>query len=94
MQETALILTLTVGLAAALLFGFLALKVRLPAMVGYIVAGLLIGPYTPGYVADRAIANQLSEIGVILLMFGVGMHFHLKDLPLDAFLHPLQSDGH
>jgi monovalent cation:H+ antiporter-2, CPA2 family len=80
MHEPGLILTLTAGLGAALIFGFLALKARLPAMVGYLVAGLILGPYTPGFVADRVIANQLAEIGVILLMFGVGLHFDLKDL--------------
>jgi monovalent cation:H+ antiporter-2, CPA2 family len=80
MHELGLILTLTAGLGAALIFGFLALKARLPAMVGYLVAGLIIGLYTPGFVADRAIANQLAEIGVILLMFGVGLHFDPKDL--------------
>ncbi len=75
-----LILTLAAGLAVALIFGFLALRLRLPAIVGYLLAGLLLGPYTPGFVANRAIAEQLAEVGVILLMFGVGMHFHLKDL--------------
>src|SRR5688572_31416758 len=53
---------------------------RLSPIVGYLLAGLIVGPYTPGFVADRGLANQVAEIGVILLMFGVGLHFHLKDL--------------
>jgi len=80
MHSTDIILTLTAGLAAALALGLLAHRVRLPAILGYLVAGLLVGPYTPGFVANRQIAEQLAEVGVILLMFGVGMHFHLKDL--------------
>ena len=80
MDNLDLILTLTAGLTAALVFGFLALRFQLPSIVGYLLAGLLIGPYTPGYIANHAIAQQLAEIGVILLMFGVGLHFHLKDL--------------
>jgi CPA2 family monovalent cation:H+ antiporter-2 len=75
-----LILTLAAALAIALIFGFLALRLKLPAIVGYLLAGMIIGPYTPGFVANRQIAEQLAEVGVILLMFGVGMHFHLKDL--------------
>jgi CPA2 family monovalent cation:H+ antiporter-2 len=75
-----LILTLSAALAAALLFGFLALRLRLPPILGYLLAGLLLGPYTPGFVANKALAEQLAEVGVILLMFGVGMNFHLKDL--------------
>jgi monovalent cation:H+ antiporter-2, CPA2 family len=80
MHNTDLILTLTSGLAFALVFGFIALRLRLPPIVGYLIAGLLIGPYTPGYTANREIAEQLAEIGVILLMFGIGLHFHVKDL--------------
>jgi CPA2 family monovalent cation:H+ antiporter-2 len=79
-HDTALILTLAAGLAAALGFGFLAVRLRLPPIVGYLAAGLLIGPYTPGFTANHDIAQQLAEIGVILLMFGVGLHFHVKDL--------------
>ena len=60
--------------------GFIAEKLRLPALVGYLLAGILIGPATPGFVADVHIASQLSEIGVMLLMFGVGLHFSLGDL--------------
>jgi monovalent cation:H+ antiporter-2, CPA2 family len=75
-----LINTIAAGLGLALIFGFLCAKVRLPALVGYLLAGVIIGPYTPGFVADAAIAAQLAEIGVMLLMFGVGLHFSLDDL--------------
>ncbi len=78
--ELSLVTTIAVALGAALLLGFLALRVRLPAIVGYLVAGVLIGPATPGFVADLGLAQQLSEIGVMLLMFGVGLHFSLDDL--------------
>jgi CPA2 family monovalent cation:H+ antiporter-2 len=61
-------------------FGFLAQKLRLPTIAGYLLAGVIIGPFTPGYVADQKLANELAELGVILLMFGVGLHFSLKDL--------------
>jgi CPA2 family monovalent cation:H+ antiporter-2 len=80
MPNLDLIVTLTAGLAVALAFGFLAVRFKLPSVVGYLIAGLLIGPYTPGYIANHEMAQQLAEIGVILLMFGVGLHFHLKDL--------------
>jgi monovalent cation:H+ antiporter-2, CPA2 family len=75
-----LILTLTGGLAAALVFGYLTQRLRLSPIVGYLIAGLLVGPYTPGFVADRELAEQLAEIGVILLMFGVGLQFHIEEL--------------
>lgn len=75
-----LITTIAAALGLALVLGFAAAKLRLPALVGYLVAGILIGPATPGYVADVQIASQLSEIGVMLLMFGVGLHFSLADL--------------
>jgi monovalent cation:H+ antiporter-2, CPA2 family len=75
-----LILTLTGGLTAALGLGFATQKLRLSPIVGYLLAGILVGPFTPGYVANKDIATQFAEIGVILLMFGVGLHFHLKDL--------------
>jgi CPA2 family monovalent cation:H+ antiporter-2 len=75
-----LILTLTAGLTAALGLGFVTQKLRLSPIVGYLLAGILVGPFTPGYVADNDIATQFAEIGIILLMFGVGLHFHLKDL--------------
>jgi len=79
-HNVSLINTIAAGLGLALILGFLAVKVRLPALVGYLLAGVIIGPFTPGFVADAEIAAQLSEIGVMLLMFGVGLHFSLDDL--------------
>ena len=79
-HSVSLISTIAAGLGLALVFGFLAVRVRLPALVGYLLAGVVIGPFTPGFVADAAIASQLAEIGVMLLMFGVGLHFSLDDL--------------
>lgn len=79
-HDTPLISTLVIGLVLAFAFGALAQRIRISPLVGYLVAGILIGPFTPGYVADQKIADQLAEIGVILLMFGVGLHFSLDDL--------------
>jgi CPA2 family monovalent cation:H+ antiporter-2 len=79
-HAVSLISTLAAGFGLALLFGFIAARLRLPALLGYLIAGVLIGPATPGFVADAAIASQLAEIGVMLLMFGVGLHFSLDDL--------------
>jgi len=79
-HDTALINMIAVGLGLAFVFGALANKLRLSPLVGYLVAGIVVGPFTPGFVADQALANQLAEIGVMLLMFGVGLHFSLKDL--------------
>ncbi|WP_325346767.1 YbaL family putative K(+) efflux transporter [Xylophilus sp.] len=79
-HSISLINTLAAGLGLALILGILAAKARLPALVGYLVAGVMIGPFTPGFVADAEIASQLAEIGVMLLMFGVGLHFSLEDL--------------
>src|SRR6185369_16253528 len=79
-HAVSLITTLAAGFALALVFGFIAVRLRLPALVGYLLAGIAIGPATPGFVADSAIANQLAEIGVMLLMFGVGLHFSVDDL--------------
>jgi len=75
-----LIVTLATALGFALVFGFIASRLRLPALVGYLIAGVLIGPHTPGFVADVPLATQLAEIGVMLLMFGVGLHFSIGDL--------------
>lgn len=75
-----LIFTLTGGLAAALLFGYVTQRLRLSPIVGYLLAGVFVGPFTPGFVAHGGIAEQLAELGVILLMFGVGLQFHLKEL--------------
>ena len=79
-HSVTLITTIAAGFGLALVFGFLAVRLKLPALVGYMVAGILIGPHSPGFVADYAIASQLAEIGVMLLMFGVGLHFSLDDL--------------
>jgi len=75
-----LISTIVVGLVLAFVLGATAQRFRISPLVGYLLAGVLVGPFTPGYVADQALSNQLAEIGVILLMFGVGLHFSLKDL--------------
>jgi CPA2 family monovalent cation:H+ antiporter-2 len=80
MHSFDLILTLTGGLAAALLFGYLTQRAGLSPIVGYLLAGVAVGPNTPGFVADAALAEQLAEIGVILLMFGVGLQFHVDEL--------------
>lgn len=75
-----LILTLVAGFVLAFVFGMLANRLKLSPLVGYLVAGIVVGPFTPGYVADTELAPQLAEIGVILLMFGVGLHFSPRDL--------------
>ncbi|MDZ7865144.1 YbaL family putative K(+) efflux transporter [Acidovorax sp.] len=75
-----LIHTIAAALGLALALGFVATRLRLPALVGYLLAGVVIGPFTPGFVADVGMASQLAEIGVMLLMFGVGLHFSLGDL--------------
>jgi monovalent cation:H+ antiporter-2, CPA2 family len=80
MHNLDLIPTLAGCLAAALVLGYLTQRVGLSPIVGYLLAGIAVGPYTPGFVADRELAEQLAEVGVILLMFGVGLHFHLEDL--------------
>ncbi len=79
-HELPLITTIAAGLGLALVLGFLAARLRLPALVGYLLAGIVIGPFTPGFVADTKMASELAEIGVMLLMFGVGLHFSLGDL--------------
>jgi CPA2 family monovalent cation:H+ antiporter-2 len=80
MHESELILTLTGALAAALVLGFLTQKIGLSPIVGYLLAGLAVGPYTPGFVANQRLTGGLAELGILLLMFGVGLHFHIKDL--------------
>src|SRR5436305_6428259 len=79
-HETALISTIAVCLALAFVGGYVAFRLNLPPLVGYLLAGIVVGPFTPGFVADAKLAPQLAEIGVILLMFGVGMHFSIGDL--------------
>ena len=80
LHEDTLIATLAISLGFAFLFGLAAVRLRLPPLVGYMVAGIALSPYTPGFVADAHLAPQLAEIGVMLLMFGVGTHFSLRDL--------------
>jgi monovalent cation:H+ antiporter-2, CPA2 family len=80
MHDFDLILTLTGALVAALVLGYLAHRIGLSPIVGYLLAGIVVGPHTPGFVGNQKLAEQLAEIGVVLLMFGVGLHFHLKDL--------------
>ncbi|MDX2073775.1 MAG: cation:proton antiporter [Alphaproteobacteria bacterium] len=79
-MEYALINTIIASIVTAFLFGMVAKQLKLPAIFGYLLAGVAIGPHTPGFVADISLAKQLAEIGIILLMFGVGLHFSLKDL--------------
>ena len=80
MHHTSLIAILVAGFGLAFIFGALAQRLRLSPLVGYLVAGIIAGPFTPGFVGDQTLAPQLAEIGVILLMFGVGLHFSLRDL--------------
>ncbi|AGH50593.1 potassium efflux system protein [Sphingomonas sp. MM-1] len=77
---TPLIGTIVAGLVLAFILGQIAFRLRLSPLIGYLLAGIAVGPFTPGYVADQSLANELAELGVILLMFGVGLHFSVKDL--------------
>ena len=79
-HDTPLIATIVAGLGLAFVFGTIAQRLKIPPLVGYLLAGVAVGPFTPGYVADQALATELAELGIILLMFGVGLHFSLKDL--------------
>ena len=80
MHHPELILTLTGALSAALVLGFLTHRLGLSPIVGYLLAGIVVGEYTPGFHANQDLAKQLSEVGVILIMFGVGLHFHIDEL--------------
>jgi CPA2 family monovalent cation:H+ antiporter-2 len=80
MHDLSIIVTLAGALAVALAFGWATQRIGLSTLVGYLVAGVVVGPFTPGFVADRQLASQMAEIGVILLMFGVGLHFHPQEL--------------
>jgi CPA2 family monovalent cation:H+ antiporter-2 len=80
MHDLSIIITLAGGLAVALVFGWVTQRLGLSTLVGYMLAGIVVGPYTPGFVADAGLASQMAEIGVILLMFGVGLHFHPQEL--------------
>lgn len=79
-QDISLITTIVAALGLAMILGFVALRLRMPPLIGYLLAGIFIGPATPGFVADIELSRQLAEIGVMLLMFGVGLHFSLDDL--------------
>jgi CPA2 family monovalent cation:H+ antiporter-2 len=79
-HDTALIVTVAASLGVAFVLGLLAVRLRLPPLVGYLLAGVVVGPFSPGFVADAALASQLAELGAILLMFGVGLHFSMRDL--------------
>ncbi len=80
MQELHVLLTFTGGLAAALILGYIAQRLKLSPIVGYLLAGIAVGPFTPGFIAHQSIAEQFAEIGIILLMFGIGLRFHLQEL--------------
>lgn len=79
-HNISLITTIAAGLGLAMILGFLVTRIRIPPLVGYLIAGIIVGPYTPGFVADAELTAQLAEIGVMLLMFGVGLHFSIDDL--------------
>jgi len=79
-HSVTLITTIAAGLGLALIMGFIAARLKLPVLVGYLIAGILLGPATPGFVADVELSRQLADIGVMLLMFGVGLHFSFDDL--------------
>src|SRR5512137_1165668 len=80
MDELGVLITFAVGLTGALVFGYVALRLKLSPIIGYLLAGIAVGPFTPGVVVNRGIAEQFAEIGVILLLFGVGLRFHLREL--------------
>lgn len=79
-HDISLITTIAAGLGLAMILGFVAARLRMPPLIGYLVAGIIVGPSTPGFVVDMALTSQLAEIGVMLLMFGVGLHFSVGDL--------------
>src|SRR6187401_2119741 len=79
-QDTTLITTIVVGLGLAFVLGAFAQRLRIPPLFSYLLASVVVGPLTPGFVADQNLASELAELGVILLMFGVGLHFSLNDL--------------
>ena len=79
-HSISLITTIAACLGLALIMGFIAVRLKVPALVGYLIAGIIVGPATPGFVADIELSRQLAEIGVMLLMFGIGLHFSLDDL--------------
>lgn len=97
-HDASLIATIAAAFGLAMILGFIAVKLRMPPLVGYLVAGIVIGPHTRGFVGDVALAGQLADIGVMLLMFGVGLHFSINDLlevrglALPARPGPLRGD--
>ena len=95
LDHTPLVTTIVVGIGIAFLLGAIANRLRISPLVGYLLAGVVVGPYTPGFVADQSLANQLAEIGVILLMFGVGMHFSLQGPAVgEGHRHPRRAGPH
>ena len=80
MEQFPILLNITVALVVAFIGGLFARRLKLPALVGYLLAGIVIGPFTPGFVGDLHTIQELAEIGVIFLLFGVGLHFSLRDL--------------
>ena len=80
MHDLSVLITFAGGLAGALVFGFLAHRLKLSPIVGYLLAGIAVGPFTPGFVANPAVAEQFAEIGVILLLFGIGLRFHVREM--------------
>src|SRR5512141_2251127 len=80
MHDLSVLMTFAGGLAGALVLGYLAHRLKLSPLVGYLLAGVAVGPFTPGYVANHAVAQQFAEIGVILLLFGIGLRFQLREL--------------
>lgn len=94
MYDTELILTLTGGLAAALILGYVTHRLGLSPIVGYLLGGLAVGPHTPGFIANEGLADQLAEIGVILLMFGVGLQFHFDELLKARYVDVPGAVGH
>jgi len=80
MDELSILMTFAVGLAGVLVFGYIATRPKLSPIIGYLIAGVMVGPFIPGVVVNRVIAEQFAEIGVILLLFGIGLRFNLKEL--------------
>src|SRR5512139_1741840 len=80
MHDFSVLVTFAGGLAGALVFGYIAHRLKLSPIVGYLVAGIVVGPSTPGFVADHSVAERFAEIGVILLLFGIGLRFHLQEM--------------
>lgn len=80
MHDLSVLITFSVGLAVALLFGYIAVRLKISPIIGYLLAGVAVGPFTPGVVVNRSVAEQFAEIGVILLLFGIGLRFHLREL--------------